>query len=201
MNIQKIDIKDLNNDNALKYIASTYDRNNNILRDGIIHSGKRVITFSNILQHKTFPLAEILSTLLEIGQREMNNPIEIEFAVNLETPAGTPKIFNFLQIRPIVHTEETHTINIDHIKKEDTIIYSESALGNGVFKGIHDLVYIKPESFNAANNKSVAIEIEKLILCLLKRVKDIFLLDREDGDQLIHGWEYRLNGNRFQQPG
>ena len=40
---------------ALKYVASTYDRNNNVLRDGIIHPGKRVITFSNILQHKTFP--------------------------------------------------------------------------------------------------------------------------------------------------
>ena len=162
VNIQKIDIKDINNDSALKYVASTYDRNNNILRDGIIHSGKRLITFSNILQHKIFPLADILSTLLDIGQKEMNNPIEIEFAVNLETPAGSPKIFNFLQIRPIVQTDESLNITLEHIKPEETIIYSESALGNGVFKGIHDLVYVKPESFNAANNKSVAIEIEKL---------------------------------------
>ncbi len=162
VNILKIDIKDMNNEAAAKFIASTYDRNNNILRDGIISSGKRVITFSSILQHKTFPLAEILSTLLELGQKEMNNPIEIEFAVNLETPAGTPKIFNFLQIRPIVHTEETHTINIDHIEKEQTIIYSDSALGNGVFKGIYDLVYVKPESFNASNNKLISIEIEKI---------------------------------------
>jgi CheY-like chemotaxis protein len=162
VNILRIDIKDINNDVALKYVASTYDRNNNVLRDGIIHPGKRVITFSNILQHKTFPLAEILSTLLEIGQREMNNPVEIEFAANLETPPGTPKIFNFLQIRPIVHNEETQNINLEHIKAGDTIIYSEAALGNGVFKGIHDLVYIKPESFSAVNNKRVAMEIEKL---------------------------------------
>ena len=122
VNILKIDIKDLKNEAALKYIASTYDRNNNVLRDGISYNGKRVITFASILQHKTFPLAEILSTLLEIGQQEMNNPIEIEFAANLETPPGTPKIFNFLQIRPIVHTEEAHSINLDHIKAEETII-------------------------------------------------------------------------------
>ncbi|MCX6254322.1 MAG: phosphoenolpyruvate synthase, partial [Bacteroidia bacterium] len=171
VNILKIDIKDIDNDGALKYVASTYDRNNNVLRDGIIHTGKRVITFSNILQHKIFPLADILNTLLEIGQQEMNNPIEIEFAANLETPAGTPKIFNFLQIRPIVHTEEAHSINLDHIKTEQTIIYSESALGNGVFKGIHDLVYVKPESFNAANNKSVAIEIEKINALFVKQGK------------------------------
>ena len=176
VNILKIDIKDMNNEVALKYIASTYDRTNNVLRDGIITSGKRVITFSNILQHKTFPLPEILSTLLELGQKEMNNPIEIEFAVNLETPAGTPKIFNFLQIRPIVHTEETHTINIDHIEKEQTIIYSESALGNGVFKGICDLVYVKPESFSASNNKQVSVEIEKINTEFVKEKKGYVLI-------------------------
>jgi hypothetical protein len=162
VNILYIDIKDANNDAAMKYVASTYDRVNNVLRDGIIHPGNRVITFANILQHKTFPLAEILSTLLELGQKEMNNPIEIEFAANLETPPGTPKIFSFLQIRPIVHTEETANINLSHIKQENTIIYSDAALGNGIFRGIKDLVYIKPESFNAANNKNVAIEIEKI---------------------------------------
>ncbi len=71
----------------MKYIASTYDHTNNILRDGIMGQGKRVITFAGILQHNLFPLAEILTTLLDLGQREMNNPIEIEFACNLETPA------------------------------------------------------------------------------------------------------------------
>jgi CheY-like chemotaxis protein len=176
VNILRIDVKDLSNEAALKYVASTYDRNNNILRDGIIHPGKRVITFSSILQHKTFPLAEILSTLLEIGQREMNNPVEIEFAANLETPPGTPRIFNFLQIRPIVHTEETQNINLEHIKEGDTIIYSESALGNGVFKGIHDVVYIRPESFNAANNKNIAVEIEKINSSFVKQLKGYVLI-------------------------
>jgi CheY-like chemotaxis protein len=176
VNILKIDIKDMNNEVAMKSILSTYDRNNNVLRDGTIHQGKRVVTFSNVLQHNIFPLAEILSTLLEIGQREMNNPIEIEFAVNLETPAGSPKIFSFLQIRPIVHNEETHLINIDHIKKEKTLIYSESALGNGLFKGINDLVYIKPESFNAANNRSVAVEIEKINTRFVKEGKGYVLI-------------------------
>jgi CheY-like chemotaxis protein len=169
VNILKIDIKDLDNDVALKYIASTYDRTNNMLRDGIIHPGKRIITFANILQHKTFPLAEILCTLLDIGQQEMNNPIEIEFAVNMETPPGTPKIFNFLQIRPIVHNEETSNIDIDHIEPADTIIYSNSALGNGIFRGIHDVVYIRPEAFNSANNKLVAAEIEKINSLFVKQ--------------------------------
>jgi hypothetical protein len=176
VNIKRIEIKDLTNEAALKYVASTYDRNNNVLRDGIIHPGKRVITFANILQHKTFPLAEILHTLLEIGHREMNNPVEIEFAANLESAPGTPKIFNFLQIRPIVHTEETQNINVEHVKPADTIIYSESALGNGLFRGIYDLVYIKPESFNAANNKNVAFEIEKVNALFVRQATGYVLI-------------------------
>jgi CheY-like chemotaxis protein len=169
VNILKIDIKDLNNEAAMRYVASTYDRNNNMLRDGIMHPGKRVMTFAGILQHKTFPLADILTTLLEIGQREMNNPIEVEFAANLETPAGTPKIFNFLQLRPIVHTEEAQHINLEHISQSDTIVYSESALGNGLFRGVHDIVYVKPDSFNAANNKHVAQQIEKINATFIKQ--------------------------------
>jgi len=162
INILKLGVNEINNDGAMKYAASTYDYNNNILRDGISHPGKRIITFANVLQHKLFPLADILNTLLDLGQYEMNNPIEIEFAANLETPPGAPKIFNFLQIRPIVHTDETSVISLGNIRTEDTIIFSESALGNGVFKGIRDIVYVRPESFNPAKNKDIAIEIERI---------------------------------------
>jgi CheY-like chemotaxis protein len=169
VNILKLGINDVNNDTAMKYVASTYDHDNNILRDGINFPGKKVITFANILQHKLFPLAEIVSHLLELGQQEMNNPIEIEFAANLEMPPGVPKVFNFLQIRPIVYSDETSNINLSGIKPEETIIYSESALGNGLFKGIRDLVYVKPESFNQANNKDVADDIDRINVKFAKK--------------------------------
>jgi hypothetical protein len=160
----------------MKYVASTFDYNNNVLRDGINHPGTRIITFANVLQHKLFPLASILNTLLDLGQYEMNNPIEIEFAANLETPPGTPKIFNFLQIRPIVHTDETSIISLKEIKPEETIVYSESALGNGFFKGICDIVYVKPDSFNPAKNKDIAVDIERINSEFVKQGKGYVLI-------------------------
>jgi len=51
VNLLKIKIRDADNDNAMRYLASTYDINNNMLYDGISRPGKRVITFANILQH------------------------------------------------------------------------------------------------------------------------------------------------------
>jgi hypothetical protein len=101
VNILKLPVNPNAADNSLKYAASTYDFNNSMMRDGISHPGKRVITFANVLQHKLFPLPEILETLLEIGQHEMNNPIEIEFAANLETPPGPQRSSTFCRSGPL----------------------------------------------------------------------------------------------------
>ncbi|HRT88559.1 MAG TPA: PEP/pyruvate-binding domain-containing protein [Bacteroidales bacterium] len=162
INLQKIKIKDANNETALKYLASTYDSNNNILYDGINRPGTRIITFAGILQYNRFPLAEILDSLLESGSQEMNHPIEIEFAANLETPPGMPKIFNFLQIRPIVQNEQAISVDIDKVEPDATIVWSSAALGNGVFRGIHDIIYLRQDSFNPAMNEKIAEELERI---------------------------------------
>jgi CheY-like chemotaxis protein len=161
-NLPALDIRDAGNDTAMRYLASTFDYENNMLRDGILYPGRRIISFAGVLQHDLFPLAEIISTILEFGQKEMNNSIEIEFAGDLETPPGSPRIFNLLQIRPVIHSEESGTISLEDVKPEDTIIYSESALGHGIFRDISDLVYVKPESFDPARNRDLSVIIENL---------------------------------------
>ena len=161
-NILKLPIKEAEADGSLKWVGSTYDMQNGVLRDGVNYEGKKLVTFSNILKHDLFPLAEILKTILEIGQKEMGKPIEIEFAVDLNRPANDPKVFYCLQIRPIVDNKETISTDLAKVKPEDTIIFSRSALGNGVISDLHDLVYIKPESFNPAKNQEVAERIGKI---------------------------------------
>jgi len=162
INKKKITIRAAKNHGSLKYVASTYDLQNNIIRPGVLHDGIRVITFDNVLKYNTFPLAEILKDLLRIGQREMRNPIEMEFAINLDVPRDKARIFSFLQIRPIVESIETKSFLPENLKKEDTIIYSESALGNGSYDHIYDFVYIKPETFNPANTREIAAAVEKI---------------------------------------
>jgi hypothetical protein len=132
-----------------------------MIRDGVLGPGKRVVTFSQMLNYNAIPLAEIIADLLETGQKEMNNPIEMEFAVNMDTPPGHPAVFNFLQIRPIVLNDQSISFNLDDVRQEDTIVYSESALGNGRFENLKDLVYIKPTAFNPANSVKIAVQIEE----------------------------------------
>ncbi|MCF8373579.1 MAG: phosphoenolpyruvate synthase [Bacteroidales bacterium] len=155
-------IKEAEKDSNLKYVASTYDFQNNIIRDGINYEGKKIITFANILKYDTFPLPEIISSLLEVSQREMNNPVEIEFAVNLDVPPNHPKIFNVLQIRPIVDNKEKIDEDLELIKENETIIHSHSVLGNGIISDIKDFVYVKPESFHPSKTRDIATFIGTL---------------------------------------
>jgi CheY-like chemotaxis protein len=162
INLKRLKIAEAEKDNSLKSVVSVFDYENQMIRDGYNYSGKKVVTFSPILNHSVFPLAEILQTLLEVGQKEMNVPIEIEFAVNMNVPEGSPKIFNFLQIRPIVTSDHGKMIRIGEYSNEDLILMSNTALGNGIFERIKDIVYIKPEAFDASKTPEIARRLEKL---------------------------------------
>jgi hypothetical protein len=176
VNITKCEIKDAEKDSSLRFAASTYDFQNNILRDGMIYDGKRVVTFANVLKHETFPLAEILETLLEVGQKEMSNPIEIEFAVDLNVPKGEPYVFNFLQIRPIVNNDQHEDFDLEDVKQEDTIIYCESAMGNGRIDDIYDFVYVKPDTFNSLESNAIGEEIGLLNEKFIKEQRNYVLV-------------------------
>ncbi len=162
VNIMNLNINEAVIDNSLKHIASTFDYENHCLREGFQDNGRPIITFSNILNHNVFPLAEILKEVLEVGQSEMGKPVEIEFAVNLHRPKGKPKIFNLLQIRPIVENFETIDVPLENIPWKDTIIYANTALGNGIMNDITDFVYVKPEAFNPAQNHETAHRVGRL---------------------------------------
>lgn len=176
INIIKVPIKDAEKDNTLKFVASSYDAESNILRDGVSYEGRKVITFGNILSYNTFPLADIMKSLLEIGQKEMNTPVEIEFAINLDRKKGDSKIFNFLQIRPIVDNKETIATDLEKVTKEETIVYSTSALGNGLINDLHDLIYVKPGSFDSSKTEKIALVIESINNQFLKDGKGYILI-------------------------
>ncbi len=176
INKKKMTIREAENHGSLKFVASTYDLQNNIIKPGILHDGIRLITFDNILKYNTFPLPEILQDLLRIGQREMRNPIEMEFAVKLDTPPGQPKEFSFLQIRPIIESYEVTSEMPENLDVNDTIIYSESALGNGKYENLYDFVYVKPETFNSANTRQIAASVEAINKKFIEQNKQYILV-------------------------
>ena len=161
-NLLKLNLKDADADGALKYIVSTYDPYDMIIRDGYYPGGRKVLSFVNILQHEVFPLSDTLDQLLKIGQKEMGRPVEIEFAVNISKEDPKKAAFYLLQIRPIVDNKEVINEDLTLVPDEDTILSSKNVLGNGIISDIQDIIYVKSETFNASNNQLIAYDIEKM---------------------------------------
>ena len=141
-----------------------------------LRKGDDLLPFSPVLAHNTFPLAEILQTVLDIGQKEMGKHIEIEFAVNLDLPKGEPKVFSLLQIRPVVGKNSTVNLEIADIHPETAIILSNNALGNGILKDIRDFIYIKPETFNASKSQEISRRLEPINEKFLAEKKNYVLV-------------------------
>ena len=176
INLDKLRIKQAENDGSIRKISSTYDMQNNVVRDGYNYEGKKLITFSSILKHNTFPLAEILQRTLKLGAKEMDKPVEIEFVMDFNQKKNEKINFYLLQIRPIASKEESVSLNPSRIKKEKCLIISHSALGNGNIDDIHDIVYVKPQTFDSARNNETADMVGELNKQFLDNGKNYILI-------------------------
>ncbi|MBT3219535.1 MAG: phosphoenolpyruvate synthase, partial [Proteobacteria bacterium] len=155
-NLLELDVEVAGKERANRAVFSTFDRQNHRLRDDARAQGRRVVTFSPILKHKLLPLPKLISLLLDVGSDEMNVEVEIEFAVDLDVPDGGPAIFHFLQIRPIVEDLEVDSVGIGEVDPKTAVVTANTALGNGIHKGLCDVVYVKPDSFDRAATPRIA---------------------------------------------
>ncbi len=148
-------------DGSLTHIASTLSAQDNAIRDTLTLPGPRVLTFANILKYNQLPLAPIVSELLEIGRNAFGMPVEIEFAVNMNPNAGEKNEFFFLQIRPMGSGEKHPEVTVDEAASE-SFCMSQKTMGNGVFTGIHDIVYLDPDTFDISKSWKIAGEIGEI---------------------------------------
>ena len=160
-NLLKLPIKEAEKNDALQFIASTYDPFNMESQDGVYPIGRKLITFANILKREDFPLARILQLAQEYGQNEMHRPVEIEFAVTLDAKEKTGT-FYLLQVRPMVDVKADLSEDLNLIPEDKILLKSFNSLGHGVMQDIHDIVYVKTDGFNAGNNPTIAYEIERM---------------------------------------
>ena len=163
VNIERLPVSKIGGFRNAKYVCSNFDYANNRISEGpTFNQSFKVITFNSILKYNSFPLAEIIRDLLRIGEEELRCPVEIEFAVNMDVEPGAPRVFNFLQIRPIINGLDEAKVDWDTISADDAIIYSECALGVGEIKGLQHLIYMKFDKFSSLKTNEIAEELYKL---------------------------------------
>ena len=162
--LEKINISNIAEDRTLEFIASTYDKDDQRVRDTFSKKGPYLITFAGILKYDVFPLSSIMNDLLEAGKKSMGSPVEIEFAVNFDPEGKKPPVFAIIQIRPLVVSQENLQIELDeeNIRKKDIFLKSNKSLGHGIMKEIRDIVYVPPKTFDSSKTIEIAREIGEI---------------------------------------
>ena len=160
-NMLHLKVKDAVKDGSLNFIASTYNADDQLIRDGLYEGGRKLITFNGLLRQGIIPFPQVLQMSMKFASEAMRRPVEIEFACNIN--ADRTADFYLLQIRPIVDSKQELLEDITEIVDEKCLIRSHNSLGHGTSEEITDVLYVKyDDTFSAADNVKIAEEIGRI---------------------------------------
>ncbi len=174
-NIKKLRVKEADKDGSLRYISSTYDPVDQIIRDGYYEGGRKIISLCGLFQHGILPFPQLLQMSMRYGEEGMRRPVEIELACNVNDDRTGE--FYLLQIRPIVDSKQVLDQDLSKINDDHCLLRAYHSLGHGISDDITDVVYVKTDDhFSAANNVTIAEQIERINRRFLEEGRNYILI-------------------------
>ena len=146
-------------------VASTFSIENNRMVPGITAKGPRVVSFDAILKYGRYPLAQIISDLMELCRKELMCDVEIEFAADTyDSPAGQGLVLKLLQVRPVGEFSDDKTTTIEKASESinNVILRSGKALGSGYSDKMKYIVHVPSSSFDSAKTNEMANDISAM---------------------------------------
>jgi len=174
--LARLDIDDAERQGTINHCASVYHADNDQILPGLNHPGPRIINFANILKYNYIPLAKTIEVVLDVVKEAMGSPVEIEFAVDLKKDKNGLASFYLLQIKPLLGNASDYTVNMDKIKKESILMFSEKGMGNGLIEDIEDVIYIDPAAFNKADTVEIAAEVDQFNALMIAEKRKYILI-------------------------
>ncbi|MGD2085582.1 MAG: PEP/pyruvate-binding domain-containing protein [Candidatus Aminicenantes bacterium] len=174
--LKRFDLEEAEKDGTLFFVGSTFNGEDNAIRDTLAIKGPRVITFANVLKYNIFPLAGILDEILKIGKQAFGSHIEMEFAVNIYKDKTRKPEFYLLQIRPMVVGQEDVDVAIDEIPRQQIFCSSVHSMGNGVFNDIFDIVLVDPDAFDVSKTRLIVEEVGAINKTLVEENRPYILM-------------------------
>lgn len=160
--LSRANLSDAESDESLRYLVSTYDSNRDRLIPGIGAVGPRVLSFAPLLVLEEFPFNDLVKALLSASEKALGAKVEIEFAMTIEKYRDQPgrARFGCLQVRPMVVADQLVDIAESELAAPGVLLASDRVMGNGVDEGILDVVFVRPEHFDAKFTPIIAKELE-----------------------------------------
>lgn len=171
-----LDISEAEKHDTIRHCVSVYNRDNDSLLPGINAKGPRVMNFANILNYEYIPLSRTIDVILNTVKEALGKPVEIEFAVDLNTDSDGKASFYLLQIKPLVGNQLSYDIDPETVEADKVILYSEASMGNGKIDYLTDVIYMDTDHFNKLKTLEMAEEIDYLNRIMLNQNRQYILI-------------------------
>ena len=169
-------VADAEEDGTLAHVASTYDPESDRVVMGTGTRGPRVLDFAPLLRLGEWPVSEALRGLLPLFAERAGAPVEIEFALTLPAEPGHPARLGFLQVRPMLVSDALVEVGDAELADPRAVVRSERVMGNGAIEGIRDVVYVRPDRFEARHTPAVAAQVDELNQALVEAGRPYLLI-------------------------
>jgi len=160
--IRKYKMAEAEKDGVLEHCASTYSAEDDYITPGIASRGPRVINFANILEYQHVPLSDTLMLLMKLFKQAMGSPVEMEYALDLNSGENGWPTFYLLQLKPLIRREEDIKIELGSLDNSKLLLLSNKGMGNGKLSGISDVVYIDIKNFDRTKTREIAEEVAEI---------------------------------------
>lgn len=156
------DLETAEADDVLGMLASTYDAGSDRLVSSLATPGPRILTFAPILVSERVPLNRAVTAILSCCEHAAGAEVEVEFALTFPEQGASEVRLGFLQVRPMAISNDQVDIPPESMSGPDVLAAGETALGNGTISTIRDIVYLRPATFDAAQTRTMATEVEAM---------------------------------------
>lgn len=154
----RADLSEAEQDGTLHLVASTYDVTRDRLVPGLGVPGPRVVDFAPVLVLQKWHINDAVNVLLDGCERALGAAVEIEFAATLNEEDEAGQV-GFLQVRPLVVAADQVEVSVEELEGPNVVVASDSVMGNGVVEDLRDIIYVRPDRFEARHSRDVALEV------------------------------------------
>jgi len=157
-------VADAEAEQALRFVASTYDPESDRVTPGTGGLGPRILNFAPLLVQELFPLNDLMKALLKAAEHVVHAKVEIEFALTLHERGGDrPRArLGFLQVRPMAISEQLVDVTVEDLSDSRAIVASDMVMGNGASDDIKDIVFVRPDRFSPLHTPAMAEQLESI---------------------------------------
>ncbi len=142
-----------------------------IYAPGALGQSQFVLTFEQLVKNDDF--VTLLQGVLHKLEQHYGRPVDIEFTVDISREKPEQFTLHLLQCRPQSWREGGRTIDVpvDEIPRRDVVFLTHRMVPHGKVTRIRYVVYVDPEAYDEAPDRTTKLEVARVVGRLNKRLE------------------------------